>query len=306
MKKKNKTKLNIKSAGILLKPYNITAYNSVLPNLCSWLRKRKINITFSIEDEARVRKILQNNCKNISFLTLRQLHKNNDINITLGGDGTLLGFARLSDRNSAPIFGVNMGNLGFITEYPKAEFFEGLSPLLSGKSEINKIPLYRVQIHEGNKKTHETYFLNDLVIGKNDISRMFSLSVENDEEHIYNLSGDGLVVSSPIGSTAYSLAAGGPIIHPSVNALVLTPICPHSLTHRPIVVSDKETIKIKIPAGSESVMVTFDGQEMKGLSSRSVVTITKSSTRYVKMIANPQRTYFDTLKEKFTHGRRAY
>lgn len=306
MKKNNKTKLNIKSTGILLKPYNVTAYNSVLPNLCSWLRRRKVAISFSKDDEARVTKILKNNCKNISFLSLKELHKDNDINITLGGDGTLLGFARLSDRNSAPIFGVNMGNLGFITEYPKSEFFEGLSPILNGKCSINKIPLFRVQIHEGKKKVHETYFLNDLVIGKNDISRMFSLSVENKEEHIYHLSGDGLIVSSPIGSTAYSLAAGGPIINPSVNALVLTPICPHSLTHRPIVIGDKEEIRIKIPAESDSVMVTMDGQEMRSLSSRSVITITKSTTRYVKLIENPQRTYFDTLKEKFTHGRRSY
>ncbi|MCR9205045.1 MAG: NAD(+)/NADH kinase [Halobacteriovoraceae bacterium] len=306
MKKNNKSKLNVKNAGILLKPYNVSAYNSVLPNLCSWLKRRKVGISFAEEDETRVTKILKNNCKGISFLSVKDLHRENDINITLGGDGTLLGFARLADKNSAPLFGVNMGNLGFITEFPKAEFFEGLSPILNGKSEINKVPLFRVQIHEGKKKVHESFFLNDLVIGKNDISRMFSLSVENKEEHIYHLSGDGLIVSSPIGSTAYSLAAGGPIIHPSVNALVLTPICPHSLTHRPIVVGDKEEIIIKIPADSDSVMVTMDGQEMKSLSSRSVITISKSTTRYVKVIANPQRTYFDTLKEKFTHGRRSY
>lgn len=306
MSHKKPEKLIIKSTGIILKPHNVTEYNSVLPNLVSWLKRRKIAINFPVDEQKRVEKLLNSQIKYINFLSLKEMHRQNDINITLGGDGTLLGFGRMSDRNSAPIFGVNMGNLGFITEYPKSEFFEGLTSILGGKCEIRKIPLYKVQIFKGKKKLHETYFLNDLVVSKNDISRMFSLSVENSEEHIYNISGDGLIISSPIGSTAYSLAAGGPIIHPSVSALVLTPICPHSLTHRPIVVSDKEEIYIKVPSGAESVMVTFDGQEMHELSSRTTVKISKSSNRFIKLISNPQRTYFDTLKEKFTHGRRSY
>lgn len=306
MVKKKKSKISIKRAGILLKPQTISEYSSVLPNLCTWLKRRKISITFADYEEERVRKIFKNSTKSFEFLSPTKMHKENDINITLGGDGTLLGFGRLSDRNSAPIFGVNMGNLGFITEYSKSEFFEGLASILSGSCKVNKIPLYKVQIHKGKKKTFESFFLNDLVISKNDISRMFSLSVENQEEHIYNLSGDGLIVSSPIGSTAYSLAAGGPIINPEVGALVLTPICPHSLTHRPIVISDKQTLQIKVPTQSHAVTLTLDGQEVQEVPSRAIVTISKSSARYVKIIENPSRTYFDTLKEKFTYGRRSF
>lgn len=304
--KKANTKLSIKKAGILLKPQTITEYSSVLPNLCSWLRRRKISIYFGEHEEQRVQKILKSASKGIEFLPIKSLHKEMDINITLGGDGTLLGFGRKSERSSAPIFGVNMGNLGFITEYSKAEFFEGLAAILNGKCEVNKIPLFKVQAFRGKKKVFESHFLNDLVISKNDISRMFSLTVENPTEHIYNLSGDGLIVSSPIGSTAYSLAAGGPILNPEVGALVLTPICPHSLTHRPIVVSDRQTLTIRIPAKSNSVTLTLDGQEMQEAPARTTLTISKSTTRFVKIINNPSRTYFETLKEKFTYGKRAY
>jgi NAD+ kinase len=303
--KKKQTKVNISKAGIILKPQIITEYTSVLPNLCSWLKRRKISIYFSELEEERIKKIFKSPLKGIQFLPLNKLHKEMDINITLGGDGTLLGFGRLSEKNSAPIFGVNMGNLGFITEFSKSEFFEGLSSIINGNCVINKVPLFKVQIHKGKKKVFETHFLNDLVISKNDISRMFSFAVENTQEHIYNLSGDGLIVSSPTGSTAYSLAAGGPIINPEVSALVLTPICPHSLTHRPIVVNDKETLLIRIPSKTDAVTVTLDGQELKEAEQRSVITISKSTTRYVKIIANPQRTYFQTLKEKFTYGGRS-
>ncbi|MCF8058160.1 MAG: NAD(+)/NADH kinase [Bacteriovoracaceae bacterium] len=302
---KKQSKVNISSVGIILKPQIINEYVSVLPNLCTWLKRRKISIFFPDYEEERVKKIFKTQPKGIQYLPISALHKEMDINITLGGDGTLLGFGRLAEKKSVPIFGVNMGNLGFITEFPKSEFFEGLSAILSGKCRINKIPLFKVQIHKGDKKIFESHFLNDLVISKNDISRMFSLTVENKQEHIYNLSGDGLIVSSPIGSTAYSLAAGGPIINPEVSALVLTPICPHSLTHRPIVVSDRETLQIKIPSQTDAVTLTLDGQEMREADPRSTITITKNSTRYVKIIANPNRTYFQTLKEKFTYGRRA-
>ncbi len=306
LNKSQQTKLNIKNVGVVLKPHNVTEYNSVLPNLHSWLKRRKINLFFSENEQDRLEKIFRNKVKTLNFKTNKQLHKEMDLNISLGGDGTLLGFGRLADRNSAPVFGVNMGNLGFITEYSKSEFFEGLASVISSKSYYHKVPLYKVQVHKGKKKIFEGHFLNDLVINKNDISRMFSLSVENQEEHIFNLSGDGLIVSSPIGSTAYSLAAGGPIISPEVNALVLTPICPHSLTHRPIVINDKQSISVKIPSQSESVMATLDGQEIFEVSPRCSLTISKSTTRFLKLIDNPQRTYFQTLKEKFTHGRRPY
>ncbi len=301
-----KTKINVKKVGILLKPRATSEYHSVLPNLVSWLEKRKIQIFFSTLEEERIKKISKGLSSKVSYIDLISLHQKMDLNITLGGDGTLLGFGRLATKTSAPVFGVNMGNLGFITEFSKSEFFEELAIILNTKFSVKKVPLYKVQVHRNEKKTHEAFFLNDIVVSKNDISRIFSLSVENDEELIYNISGDGLIVSSPIGSTAYSLAAGGPILSPEVNALVLTPICPHSLTHRPIVINDKKAIKIKVPLKSHNVIMTLDGQEVAELSPRSVITISKSKTRFLKIITNPERTYFQTIKDKFTQGRRSF
>ncbi len=302
----SKIKLNIKNVGIVLKPRAVTEYSSVLPNLVTWFKKRKINVSFLNHEEERVKNILRTIPKHVTFQDLKGLHHNMDLNITLGGDGTLLGFARNADRSSAPIFGVNMGTLGFITEYAKSEFFDGLEQILANKCEITKVPLYKVEVKKGRTTTFSTHFLNDTVISKHDISRMFSLSVDNEEENIFNISGDGLIISSPTGSTAYSLAAGGPIISPRVQALVLTPICPHSLTHRPIVISDKQQLKIKVPADADSVMLTLDGQQVQELPARSIVEVSKSKTKHVKLITNPQKTYFDTLKEKFTHGRRLF
>ena len=133
---------------------------------------------------------------------------------------------------------------------------------------------------------------------------MFSLSVEGNNSHIYNLSGDGLIVSSPIGSTAYSLAAGGPIIHPSTKSFVLTPICPHSLTHRPFVLPNDYNLKIKTSSIVDSVIITLDGQEAVKINENHNISISKSRTRYCNIICNPNRNYFQTLREKFTHGKR--
>ena len=133
---------------------------------------------------------------------------------------------------------------------------------------------------------------------------MFKIDVECNEEHMYELSGDGLIISSPIGSTAYSLAAGGPIVHPSVNGIILTPICPHGLTHRPLVIPDSQTIELIVPKKEQELMLTLDGQSVHSLESLDRVRITKNKNRYINLIKNPDRAYFQTLKEKFTYGRR--
>ena len=299
-------KLSPKIISIVLKPKVISDFSSVLPNLVSWLHKRKKQVCFLSEEEQRILKIFKTQPKGVKFIDEKELHTNSDLIITMGGDGTLIGVARKAKKSTAPVFGVNMGRLGFITEFSKAEFFEYLTMVLEKKVELTKINLYKAEVLRTNGELDEGYFLNDGVISKNDISRMLSINVENETESIYSLSGDGLIVSSPIGSTAYSLAAGGPIIQPNVNAITLTPICPHSLTHRPLVISDKEKIIIKVPKGQENLSLTLDGQQLFSLNSKDIVTIRKSTTRYIHLVKNPERTYFHTLKEKFTHGRRSY
>lgn len=296
----------IKNISIVLKPKINTEFESILNNLISWLLRRKKNIFFMERERERMTKILKGDIKNLSFIAENDIHSESDLIITMGGDGTLIGVSRNITRNSPPIFGVNMGHLGFITEFTKAEFFDQLEATLKGDYEITSLSLYQVEVFEKKKEEakFKGYFLNDVVLNNNQISRMLTLSVESEGEHIYNLSGDGLIISSPIGSTAYSLAAGGPIIQPSVNAIVLTPICAHSLTHRPLVIPDHSSVVIKAAKPDESIKLTLDGQQAIVIGSSEVVKVTKKKSKVVHLIKNPDRTYFRTLKEKFTHGAR--
>lgn len=297
-------KISLKQVGIILKPKSVTRYTSLLPNLAKWLNKRKIKVAFLSQEKERINKIFRGKTDSIKFLSLSEMHSQNSLNVTLGGDGTLLGFGRHSTGSSAPVLGVNMGNLGFITEYPRSEFFDALELIMKGSVSIIKVPLFKAIVRSQGKKVFEGRFLNDAVVNKNDISRMFTLNVECEEQNIYQLSGDGLIIGSPVGSTAYNLAAGGPIVHPSVNALTLTPICPHALNHRPLVLSDKSKLTVKIPNHSDSIQLTLDGQEFFEVESRNEIEIVKCRTQHLKLIQNSDVNYFQTLKDKFTHGRR--
>lgn len=296
----------LKHISIVLKPKENLEYESILPNLASWLFRRKKTISFLDKEKERIQRIFKGDIKNLNFIAERELHSNSDLIITMGGDGTLIGVCRNITKNSPPIFGVNMGHLGFITEFSKAEFFDQLESTLKGDYKLTQICLYQVEVFSKrkDKPSFKGYFLNDVVVNNNQISRMLTLSVESEGEHIYNLAGDGLIISSPIGSTAYSMAAGGPIIHPHVNAITLTPICAHSLTHRPLVIPDHSNVVIKASKADESIKLTLDGQQAIILDSNDIIKVTKKKTKIVRMIKNPGRTYFRTLKEKFTHGTR--
>jgi NAD+ kinase len=294
----------LKNISIVLKPKISNDFEVILPNLITWLTRRKKNIYFLKKEKDRLQKILASQLKNIEFIDEVELHEQSDLIITLGGDGTLIGVSRSIKKSSPPIFGVNMGHLGFITEFSKSDFFEELEKTIKGDFELNQLSLHQVEVFKKEKCIFKSYFLNDVVINNNQISRMLTLSVSCDDEHVYNLSGDGLIISSPIGSTAYSLAAGGPIIHPAVNAITLTPICPHSLTHRPLVTGDGSIIQVKALKSDDSLKITLDGQEVFVANTGEVIRISKSKSKNVKLIKNPGRTYFRTLKEKFTHGAR--
>lgn len=293
----------IKNITIVLKPKVTAEFEGILPNLSHWLHRRKKNIYFLKKEEDRLNKIFKGDLKNINFVEEAELFKT-DLIITLGGDGTLIGVSRNIKKNSPPIFGVNMGHLGFITEFSKLEFFDQLEETLRGNYKLTNLSLYQVEVFKKNKSTFKGYFLNDLVINNNQISRMLTLSVESEGEHIYNLSGDGLIISSPIGSTAYSLAAGGPIINPKVNAITLTPICAHSLTHRPLVIPDTASVTVKAAKPDEMIKLTLDGQQALIVNSNETVKVSKRKSISVQLIKNSDRTYFRTLKEKFTHGTR--
>lgn len=292
---------HINSIGIILKPSSIDELGNTLTNLTRWLKKRKKNIYFLDTEKVRLTPILSEKIiSNLSFFNESDFFKNSQLVISLGGDGTLIGLSSRINTDT-PIMGVNMGRLGFITEFSKSDFYERLHTILLGKFKTKKKFLYHVSINNDPLKSY--YFLNDIVFTKNSISRIFSLGLDIDDEHVYDISGDGLIISTPIGSTAYSLAAGGPIIHPDVKALLLTPICPHSLTHRPVVISHDAKIRVNLLNDDAEIILTIDGQRAVQITSRDYILVSRENSKEINFIDNPERTYFQTLKEKFVHGR---
>jgi NAD+ kinase len=286
----------------ILKPRGTTEFSGILTNLVKWLLKMGKTIIFSEEETKRIQKLLPKLYSKVEFLPHDELFFKGDLIITLGGDGSLLGASRKSQKNGPPIFGINLGKLGFITEFSQFDFYDSLEDTLKGKFEITLLPLFKVEVQRGKEAIFRSHFVNDAVINKNDISRMFTLSLETNEEQVTIFSGDGVIVSSPIGSTAYSLAAGGPIIHPLVKSLAITPICPHSLTNRPMVITDDSALIIKVYPTNGQINLTLDGQEFLEINNQDSVIIKKSSLT-AQLIKNPQKTYFHTLKEKFAQGK---
>lgn len=295
----------IENISIVLKPQTIKPFYNLLPTLVNWLGRRKKHILFADTEEPRIKKIFkEKKSKVYTFVSQKNLHKNSDLIICLGGDGTLIGVCRDARSINVPIFGVNLGHLGFITEFSVTELFEDLTQVLEGNYHSAKIPLIKTTINFENQPKETRYFVNDVVTSKSDIARMFTLSIEVNQDHVFNIAGDGLIISTSLGSTAYSLAAGGPILHPDLSGLILTPICAHSLAHRPIVVPDNFTITLRTLGNAGNVALTFDGQETLRLGKYDTVEISGGKKRYSKLIKNPNKTYFHNLKDKLDYGQR--
>lgn len=300
-----KVKASIENISIVLKPSRFDDLSNFTTNLVRWLKRRNKKAYFLESEKKRLEKVLpEKTLKDIHYGDSNYILGKTDLVISLGGDGTLLGVCR-NVPSKIPILGVNLGRLGFITEFSKTDFYEQLNLILAGKYDVFKKSLYLCEVKKNNETITKEYFFNDVVFSKNDIARMFTLSVEAQDQHIYNLTGDGLIISSTYGSTAYSLAAGGPIVHPDVHALILTPICAHSLTHRPMVIPDNFNIKVNLIDKIHSVNLTLDGQIAIDLEPNLTIEVKKAPKRFVSIIKNPERTYFHTLKEKFVHGRRS-
>jgi NAD+ kinase len=296
MIKKNK---NIKIVGITLKPNSTPEFYRLLPNLCAWLLKRQKQVVFKVDEQERIHKFFKNkSTESLSFWSTTKFHNKVDVMFSLGGDGTLIGVCRRINRK-IPVLGINLGRLGFITEFNQNEYFDKLSEILAGNFEVTVKPLCHVSIIRKGLLHFQDYFFNDAVLAKNDIARMIYIRAEYHSEHIYNLAGDGIIISTPMGSTAYSMAAGGPIVHPDVDCLVLTPICPHSLIHRPFVVPNTNPISLKILPPHHSMTLTIDGQVAINIDEQDQVLINSSKMKKISLIKNPDRFYFETIRDKF-------
>jgi NAD+ kinase len=280
----------IQKVAITLKPNSTPDFYHILPNLCAWLIRRKKQVIFKEEDRARIDKFFkQKTPDSFIFWNSKDFHSKPDIMLSLGGDGTLIGVCRR----------INLGRLGFITEFNKNEYFDLLGDILEGKYEITQKSLFHVSVIRKGKIHFKDYFFNEAVLGKNDIARMIYLRAEMNDHHIYNLAGDGVIIASPMGSTAYSMAAGGPIVHPEVKALIVTPICPHSLNHRPFVIPDSSPMRLKVLPPYHSLTLTIDGQVAVNIDEQDEVLINTSKAKKVSLIKNPSRVFFETIRDKF-------
>jgi NAD+ kinase len=220
-----------------------------------------------------------------------------DLVVVLGGDGTLLSIAHVAARKNVPVMGVNLGSLGFLTEVPLNEMRLALDAFLGGNEDIIS-PRWLL---ESKFKNGVNLSLNDVVINKGALARMIQVKVWIDEREIQTVKADGLIVSTPTGSTAYSLSAGGPIIQPYIPAILLTPICPHTLTFRPTVISSSSRIKIQLLTSGEEVYMTLDGQRGAPMVKNDVVEVRRADCE-LRLVSSPKRNYFDLLQEKLSWG----
>jgi len=225
--------------------------------------------------------------------------------IVLGGDGTLLGAARKVGRYGLPILGVNLGGLGFLTEIPLKMLYRDMEKLIAGEITVETRLMLQAHVFRDNNEKCSFSVLNDVVINKGALARIIDLGVSIDDRFLTTFRADGLIISTPTGSTGYNLSAGGPILYPDLEALIVTPICPLSLTHRPIILPDSSVIEIKIGENSEEVTLTFDGQVGFDLMDNDRVIISKSEEK-LRLIKSPEQDYFDILRTKLKWGESTY
>jgi NAD+ kinase len=274
----------IRRAGIVIKPH-APGIAEVIVQLGEYFEAQGIRCLL---EEAAAAKIGRSD-----GLPRERIPAETDLVVVLGGDGTLLSVAHIAARLGIPVMGVNLGSLGFLTEVPLAEMTLALDALLSGREDvISPRMLLESTCHGTTDLT-----LNDIVINKGAKARMIQFAISVDGREIAKLRADGLVVATPTGSTAYSLSAGGPIIQPYVPAIVLTPICPHTLSFRPLAVPASSTVTVRLLTGGEEVHVTFDGQRGGAFVRDDVVEVRKAPFE-LQLVTSPRRTYYDLVKEK--------
>jgi NAD+ kinase len=276
--------INIRKAGIVIKSH-APSVEGILKIVVDYFEGR--GIACVLEDVA-ARKLGRPN-----GLSRPEVPAASDLVVVLGGDGTLLSVAHHAARAGVPVMGVNLGRLGFLTEIPVSEATLTLDSFLAGDTNVISLRW----LLEARTESGAAYCLNDVVITKGAVARMIELTVGIDGKEVATLKADGLIVSTPTGSTAYSLSAGGPILHPKVPAIVLTPICPHTLSFRPLAVPSTSTVAVRLLTGGEEVHLTLDGQRGGVLVLNDMVEIRKAPGE-LQLVTSPRRNYYDLVKEK--------
>jgi NAD+ kinase len=230
-----------------------------------------------------------------------ELARECDLLVVLGGDGTLLSVARHAD-GTLPILGVNMGELGFLTEVTEAEALPMLARVLTGDYELDRRMTLAATLERRGRVVRRFRALNDVVISNGSLARIVSFNVSVDELPLASYRADGLIVATPTGSTAYSLSAGGPVVEPTVQALLVSPISPHTLSNRPVVLRPEAVVRIVVADRENDAILTIDGQESMALSGRDVI-VARRGRASVALVRSPDRTYYDVLRAKLGWAR---
>jgi len=279
----------IRTVGIFSQPKR-KQVTAVAPKLIEWLGAQKLQVFYDeytavcLADKARLR-------------TPHELAAVADLLIVLGGDGTLLAAARAAAPRGVPILAVNLGGLGFLTSVTEDDFYPVLKEVLAGRHKIRERAMLAAETWRAGKVAERQIALNEAAINKGTLSRMIYLDLHIDGAHVCRYRADGLIVSTPTGSTAYSLSAGGPIVHPSVPAFVVTPICPHTLSDRPLVVPASARIEVSFEGTPELVHLTLDGQIEMELRAGDRVLLARAEEK-LRLVRDPQKTYYEILRNK--------
>ena len=287
-------RLRIRRAGLVVKA-NHRLSKAVAGKTSRWFARRGIELLVDDQTAALLGRP--------EALEREALAAAADILVVIGGDGTLLSVARSIQSARTPIFGVNFGSLGFLTEIPLEGMFRALEAVLEGRYVIEERIRMRVSVLHGGRVRARHDLLNDVVVNKSALARILNIDVSIDGAYVTTYSADGLILSTPTGSTAYSLSAGGPIIEPSVSGFLLSPICPHTLSNRPLVLPPKCVVEVSVRNSHDDVYVTIDGQVGFPLKREERVQARLAPVP-VRLIQTEPKSYFDVLRQRLRwHGR---
>jgi len=291
---KNQEPIVVRSVGIVSRPRR-TDIATVVPPLLAWLAERGITALLDHETAACL--------PSCAGCPREQLPGNADMLIVLGGDGTLLAAARLMSVRNIPILPVNLGALGFLTSVTLEDLYPVLELAIRGEARYSERVMLESRVIRAGQTFHHARALNDAVLNKAALARIVDLQLHVDDEFVCNYKADGLIISTPTGSTAYSLAAGGPVVYPIVSAFIITPICPHTLTNRPLVVRDTAHIEVEFRGGDAPIYLTLDGQVGVELASGDKVSLAALPER-LRLVRPQQKSYFSVLRDKLKWGER--
>ncbi|MCZ6469200.1 MAG: NAD(+)/NADH kinase [Candidatus Dadabacteria bacterium] len=280
--------------GIIAKN-NIEEPFEITKKLSNWLKERGV--------EVYVEKELGKKIRHPNSIDRREIPKLVDVILVFGGDGTFLGVAREACKYGTPILGINLGGLGFLTEVTIDELYPMMERIIDGDYEVEDRQMLITSIRRGKKNIGTYEVLNDVVINKGALARIIDLAIYIEDSHVTTYKADGIILATPTGSTAYSLSAGGPIVHPGIPVTIITPICPHTLTNRPLVVSSKMKVEIKVTTQEPDTYLTLDGQIGVRLKTGDLIEVKRTDTS-VKLIKSPFRDFFSILKTKLMWGER--